>query len=228
VKNRSLLDREKRSKYEFVVKAMNKNSSVHATVICHITILDVNDNRPEFLQSEYKFYAPEKDSNVVDSLLIVDNSMKSSSFHSNPLPMNYVGNVRAIDRDYNTELFYYIDSGNENYKAYFELNTANLENPMLENRDDFYPSASDSSGEMVQIDDPAADSNVYDLDDLVFSDNTVYEVTAIRHVRPMQNKLKDDGQSSYLDEFEFKYMNDTHMSGRKSRKPILGAKKKVI
>lgn len=161
VKNRRLLDREKKSRYELVVKASNKNASVWSTVPCHITIRDVNDHRPEFLDVEYKFYVPEKNTNTVDSLLVVNNGKKQAPSRS---LMHYVGNVRAIDRDASpSELVYYLDPASS--EAFLELNTNGAVDVAYS-----FDNVSSTLPSPVDV----------DLDNFEFADNTVYEVVAIR------------------------------------------------
>ena len=131
VRDVRLLDREVKSKYEFVVTASNLNSSVHSNVLVQININDLNDNRPEFLQKAYTFFVIEKDSNLVSSLISNSDNFggtrgrqtrpKSSisrknmpqklTFNLNTRgPLTYVGNVKALDRDanLNSNLIYYL------------------------------------------------------------------------------------------------------------------------
>lgn len=214
VKNRRLLDRERRSKYEFLIKATNKNSSIYSTVPCFVTIRDVNDSPPEFLHQEYKFYVAERDSNMVNALFIVDDFSKPAVSRSRP-NMIYIGTVKATDRDAHSELFYFIDPGNEKYKAYFELNTDSLENGNRNDFVDFVDSKENDVG-AANID----ESNVYDIEDVEFSDNTVYEVSAIK-LRPSQTDLAQ----SNLTEYVFNYKDDSKNTNENF---IIGAKRKVM
>lgn len=207
MKNRSLLDREKKSKYDLLIKASNKNASVFSTVPCHITIRDVNDNRPEFLQREYKFYIAEKDSNLVDSLMIASSSGSKnvdeiSRFTS--AGMTHVGSVRAFDRDASSDLFYYLDLTSE---AYIELNTAPIKPP---NARELYSINNNSSLSSASRQQHFGElSAVYDLDDLEFSDSTIYEVTAIR-----QNVDLGNNDADGFNEYVFNFTDEDSIVGK--------------
>lgn len=73
VRNHSLykFDREVKSLYNFRFSAINKLATPEqkTSVLVEVVLKDLNDNRPEFSLSEYTFFIPEKDSNVVNSLL---------------------------------------------------------------------------------------------------------------------------------------------------------------
>lgn len=171
VTNRTLLDREYVNKYELVVTALDSaNSLLNSSIPVYITLIDVNDNRPEFVQAEYTFYAAEKDTNLVDSLLVFDGRLADDAgFVAHRSTMNHIGSVRAIDRDLgsNAELLYYINAADDNDKAYFELNN-NVVDVTGEYLQPDYAEISQQSNE---------ETNVYDSYDNEFSDNIVYEVT---------------------------------------------------
>ncbi|XP_040264648.1 cadherin EGF LAG seven-pass G-type receptor 3 [Bufo bufo] len=84
------LDRETEERYLFGVEARDHgNPSLSASASITITILDVNDNRPEFTQREY-FIRLNEDASVGTSVL----------------------SVTAIDRDVNSIISYQITGGN--------------------------------------------------------------------------------------------------------------------
>lgn len=176
----------------------------------------MNDNRPEFLQPEYKFYVSEKDSNRVESLLIMSEQDEDENTRlKSGLNLHYVGSVRAIDRDSHSDLVYYIvDASNENYKAYFEINTAT---DRID--DDRHDSPLSSKVEPV-----------YDLEDFEFSESSIYEVTAIKHLPSLQqsssqvfNEDEEPGENNV--EYVFNY-TDFKQSGE-SKLFSKTAKKKV-
>jgi hypothetical protein len=130
VRDVTRLDRELKGRYDFVVTANNLNSSVHSNVHVQVNLNDLNDNRPEFLQKAYTFFVIEKDSNLVSSLISSSSAGNSNSnnklnrqqshkknypqklmFNVNTRgPMSFVGNVKALDRDVNTnsDLVYFL------------------------------------------------------------------------------------------------------------------------
>lgn len=248
MKNPRLLDREKKSRYELIIKASNKNPSIYSTVPCHISIRDVNDNRPEFLQSEYRFYVAEKDSNLVVSNIILDDASTRSPYSiiegsrrrlgggsnrygssKRAFAMTYVGSVRAIDRDATSELVYYLD----NSQSYIELNTAasgiNPSSPI------------DTTSEIYLGEESTAasglDNNVYDFSvDAEFSDSSIYEVTAIKgSISEQQNSsafstwssTNDEQDNQNQNEFAFNYTNLKDSIGRKTKVIIKTRLKKV-
>lgn len=120
VRDTHSLDREVQSRYEFMVTAQNINSSVHSNVLVQINLNDLNDNRPEFLQSAYTFFVIEKDSNLVRSYINSHpsgsgersshrKSSRKSMMHSKQPQPTLVGTVKALDRDLNAYpgLLYY-------------------------------------------------------------------------------------------------------------------------
>ncbi|KAM4022955.1 cadherin EGF LAG seven-pass G-type receptor 3 isoform 2-T2 [Anomaloglossus baeobatrachus] len=85
-----LLDRETEERYTFGVEARDHgNPPLSASASVTITILDVNDNRPEFTQRDY-FIRLNEDASVGTSVL----------------------SVTAIDRDVNSIISYQITGGN--------------------------------------------------------------------------------------------------------------------
>lgn len=254
VRNRRLLDREKKSKYELEIRASNKNASIYSTVSCFIVIRDLNDNRPEFHKREYKFFVPEKDFNMVNALFISSNNENEDKNEDgewergkeSTSPMlsrgaKPIGTVRAIDRDSYSDLFYYLDSSSDDYKAYFELNTANLGDKMSDGDEtgdlnSVFGQTSSSlssqeirgaSDELMSADASSNDDfKIYDLaDDTKFSESTVYEVVAIKHHQSGSSSSSErvdvDRKSTNTSEYVFSYSSDA----KKDKKLIA---KKVI
>uniref|UniRef100_A0A8C3G9E0 Cadherin EGF LAG seven-pass G-type receptor 3 n=1 Tax=Cyclopterus lumpus TaxID=8103 RepID=A0A8C3G9E0_CYCLU len=96
----SILDRESVEHYFFGVEARDYGMPpLSATASVTITVMDVNDNRPEFLQKEYY------------SRLNEDAAVGTS-----------VGTVTAVDRDVNSAVTYQITGGNTRNR--FAISTA--------------------------------------------------------------------------------------------------------
>lgn len=246
MRDRRLLDREKKSKYELEIRASNKNASIFSTVPCYILVRDVNDNRPEFLQREYKFLVAEKDSNILNALIIGNLGSSSSGgggssmyrSSSSPTISRPIGSVRAIDRDTNSELFYYLDSSsNADYNAYFELNTDNVinvdnnNNIMEKTNTRFNDELSSSSSSRADI-----DFKIYDLDDIsskVFADGAIYEVVAIKHHDggEMTTNFSETSSKSGVagtTEYVFSYANDQHARKEIPHKKVNKTKKEIL
>lgn len=61
------LDRETRTEYSLVVKAIDTgNPPNHANQTIHITVTDVNDNHPQFVNSSYTADVTEEQNGVVE------------------------------------------------------------------------------------------------------------------------------------------------------------------
>jgi hypothetical protein len=137
VYNRTLLDREQKSKHTFFLYATNNESinKLNSSVQIEIILNDLNDNRPQFPVKEYSFYIPETDSNLINSLLISTDSNNNKKTSNNQMYMNYIGQVIATDRDVNqnADLKYYLKQKDNNL---FEINLKNNENPYLLNEND--------------------------------------------------------------------------------------------
>ena len=179
VRNKKMVDREIRNKYEFLITASNEEDDtaseiqLKSSAILQINILDSNDNAPEFLQKSFTFYVSEEDSNIVNSFILdgrsIDVDSKSPQYSYNIL----VGHIGAFDKDFglNAELKYFTQRNDQlevKFKSYFELNTENLDNPLLNDKDNIYLSSSDLS-ELQSVN--------FKEDSL----NVEYKVTAIRH-----------------------------------------------
>ena len=127
-KNMSLFDREIKSVYKFNVKAINRLSSnqLENTVPVEVHIRDLNDNPPEFTKNEYSFFLPEKDSYLVNTL------MSGSRLNE----LIYVGQVLAQDKDsgLNADIKFHLNPNSDQFRNYFEINTANLDNEYLEDK----------------------------------------------------------------------------------------------
>ena len=153
VSNNRMLDRELRNKYEFLVTASNVENDaeirLESSAILQINILDLNDNIPEFMQKSFIFYVSEEDNNVVNSLILHSNMASASK----PLHYNYnilVGHIGAFDKDaaMNAELKYFTlknDQLEAKYKSYFELNTENVDNPLLNSQNNIHLTSADLS-----------------------------------------------------------------------------------
>lgn len=89
------LDREIKASYKFYLTAINKLSEMplKSSVIVEIILKDLNDNQPEFSLNKYHFFIPEKDSNLVNSLVLGSESQKKTKI------LYYVGKVKALDKD---------------------------------------------------------------------------------------------------------------------------------
>ncbi|XP_029363357.1 cadherin EGF LAG seven-pass G-type receptor 3 [Echeneis naucrates] len=97
---RSILDRESVEHYFFGVEARDYGMPpLSATASVTITVMDVNDNRPEFLQKEY--YARLNEDAVVGTSVVT---------------------VTAVDRDVNSAVTYQITGGNTRNR--FAISTA--------------------------------------------------------------------------------------------------------
>ncbi|KAM8829797.1 cadherin EGF LAG seven-pass G-type receptor 3 isoform 2-T2 [Synchiropus picturatus] len=97
---KSLLDRESVEHYFFGVEARDYGAPpLSATASVTITVMDVNDNRPEFLQKEY--YARLNEDAAVGTSVVT---------------------VTAVDRDVNSAVTYQIIGGNTRNR--FAINTA--------------------------------------------------------------------------------------------------------
>ncbi|XP_061910438.1 cadherin EGF LAG seven-pass G-type receptor 3 isoform X1 [Entelurus aequoreus] len=97
---RSILDRESVEHYFFGVEARDYGMPpLSATASVTITVMDVNDNRPEFLQKEY--YARLNEDAVVSTSVVT---------------------VTAVDRDVNSAVTYQITGGNTRNR--FAISTA--------------------------------------------------------------------------------------------------------
>ncbi|XP_029291798.1 cadherin EGF LAG seven-pass G-type receptor 3 [Cottoperca gobio] len=97
---RSILDRESVEHYFFGVEARDYGMPpLSATASVTITVMDVNDNRPEFLQREY-YSRLNEDASVGTSVVI----------------------VTAVDRDVNSAVTYQITGGNTRNR--FAISTA--------------------------------------------------------------------------------------------------------
>ena len=197
VKNRKLIDRETKSRYEFLVRASNSkelkdHSNPHetnsSTAYVHINIRDLNDNKPEFLQKKYTFYVSEQDSNLVDSYHIFDNKDSSNEPGMNKFK-TLVGNVVAFDNDIgsNADLEYYILDNEPDFKSYFELNTDNVENPFLADKSSKYMTDDELFYGLV----PSSEKQLDEEDALLSSSeqDIIYKVTAIRHAPSMDFKM---------------------------------------
>lgn len=202
VKNRTSLDRETKSKFEFQIKAKNKNSSVSSSVMAQVNIKDLNDNQPEFLQKEYTFMIAEKDSNLVRSLLILDSSKNANFFEGKH--SNFVGIVRAFDKDESQELVYYLSPKNSN--SYFELNTKNSENPYLKFKNNLILNLTQTESEetLTQIEEADVyDALIEDVDNSAY-ESISYQVTTIKHSPPATQHFSNKS----TDEFVFSINND--------------------
>ncbi len=102
-------DREVKSLYNFRFSAINKLAAREqkSSVLVEVVLKDLNDNRPEFSLSEYTFFIPERDSNVVTSLLYPTGT--SGGKRGRPVRRIQVGRVIAIDKDsgINSQLRYF-------------------------------------------------------------------------------------------------------------------------
>ena len=131
------LDRELKSFYKFRLSAINKLAADQSqtSVLVEVVLKDLNDNRPEFSQEEYTFFTPEKDSNLVKSLMYSNDLTAFKKHHSKQQQSakHLVGKIIAMDKDagLNAELKYFLPAKSA-YKSYFELNTKNLRNPYLD------------------------------------------------------------------------------------------------
>jgi hypothetical protein len=141
VYNRTLLDREQKSKHTFFLYATNNESinKLNSSVQIEIILNDLNDNRPQFPVKEFSFYIPETDSSLINSLLIstdsYNNNKNNKKTSNNQMYMNYIGQVMATDRDVNqnADLKYYLKQKDNNL---FEINLKNNENSYLLNEND--------------------------------------------------------------------------------------------
>lgn len=142
VYNRTLLDREQKSKHTFFLYATNNESinKLNSSVQIEIILNDLNDNRPQFPVKEFSFYIPETDSSLINSLLIStdsynNNNKNNKKTSNNQMYMNYIGQVMATDRDVNqnADLKYYLKQKDNNL---FEINLKNNENSYLLNEND--------------------------------------------------------------------------------------------
>ncbi|CAF0897028.1 unnamed protein product [Brachionus calyciflorus] len=174
VKNRSLIDRETRSKYEFTVYAKNKDSKFCSKTSVQVLVNDLNDNPPQFKQAEYNFFITEKDSNLVRSY-VRPNSEKSS--FTNKV---YIGSVKAFDKDIiDTEIVYYLNPSDR--KSYYELNTKNSDNSLLKGNNLIFEKKDNSFN---QKEETFPEVDVYNcLIEDNENENTsyFYEVTSIKH-----------------------------------------------
>jgi hypothetical protein len=213
VRNKKMIDREIRNKYEFLITASNEPDdsvaeiNLESSAILQINILDLNDNAPEFLQKNFIFYVSEEDSNVVNSFILDGNNVdsKSSQYSYNIL----VGHIGAFDKDtgINSELKYFTQKNDQleaKYKSYFELNTENLDNPLLNDKNVFYMSNTD----LNELQNGNEDSI-----------SVEYKVTAIRHteielnvnsslISPIENKPKFYSKSNKQNKRLFKLIDD--------------------
>ena len=98
VKNDSLdrLDREIKTSYKFYLTAVNIRSEIplKSSILIEIILKDLNDNQPEFSLNRYNFFIPEKDSNLVNSLVLRSESQKGRR-----KILYSVGKVKALDKD---------------------------------------------------------------------------------------------------------------------------------
>lgn len=175
VKDRSLLDRETRSRYDFFVRATNQNSTVYAQTSVQVIINDLNDNPPQFKKKDYKFYITEKYSNLVTSLVISD----SNEFLN--LDKTLIGNVKAFDQDsLNSEILYFVD--NADPENMIQLNTKNPSNPLLRSNNLIIFDNELSIEEKIF----SHNTDIYDslVDNLMLNESIFYHVTAIKHDDP--------------------------------------------
>ncbi|CAH1803297.1 unnamed protein product, partial [Owenia fusiformis] len=94
--NRQDLDREVQDMYLFTVVATDAGQpQKSSTALVTVSMLDANDNNPEFLEDEYVFHMEE-----------------------NIEPDSIVGAVSAIDRDIGTDLRYSLTSQNDFFRVY--------------------------------------------------------------------------------------------------------------
>lgn len=191
VKDRSLLDREKRSKYDFVVRANNQNSTRYAQTLVQIVINDLNDNPPQFKRKDYRFYITEKYSNLVTSMVLLD-----SKAHEN-LDKTFVGNVKAFDKDsLNSEIFYFVDNNDMN--SIIQVNTKNPSNPFLREKDLIVVNDTSFTQEQIY---PTDNTFTYDslIDNFINNQTIFYHVKAIKH---------DDTKSKLLNKKVYKLVNN--------------------
>ncbi len=136
VRNRTILDRETKNKYNFLLHAINNQSETKLSTSVRVEVIlnDLNDNRPQFALSEYFFFVPETDNSLINSLMVSSPELRKSASRINVSQKNLkhlVGQVFATDRDLNqnADLKYFIKP-NDNSNM-FELNMNNLDNPYL-------------------------------------------------------------------------------------------------
>ena len=176
VRNKKLLDRETKSKYEFLVSASNNDSDAvkpEASTILHVNLVDVNDNVPEFMQSNFIFYVSEEDANLVNSYILDGDTDETKHRQHNYNIL--AGHIGAFDKDTgsNAELKYFTmrnDQLDTKFKSYFELNTDNLDNPLLNDMNNVYLSNTDF--------------NEIKYETHTNEDFADIKVTAIRHLEP--------------------------------------------
>lgn len=215
VRNKKMIDREIRKKYEFLITASNdaddttSEIQLESSTILQINILDLNDNAPEFLQKNFIFYVSEEDSNIVNSFIVdgksIDADSKSPQYSYNIL----VGHIGAFDKDsgLNAELRYYTlrnEQLEDKFKSYFELNIENLDNHLLNDQDNIYLSNSDLS--------ELQSANIKE-DSL----NVEYKVTAIRHT---ETELNSNTSLVSKPEFKPKFYSKSSKQNRRLFKLI--------
>ncbi|RNA44963.1 protocadherin Fat 4 [Brachionus plicatilis] len=190
VKDRSLLDRETRSKYDFVVRASNQNATRFSQTSVQIVINDLNDNPPQFKKKNYTFYITEKYSNLVTSLVISD----ANNQHN--LDKTFVGNIKAFDKDsLNAGILYFVDKMDQD--TVLQLNTKNPTNPLL--RDNHLLVIDENVFTEQKIFPENAHSYDSLIDNLPGNESIFYHVTAIKH---------DDSNAKLLNKKVFKLVHN--------------------